>query len=214
LPDSLGLFPNKLKILLTAFGPFSNFKRNPSEGIMLNLYDRLTNCYPEFTFSKKILAVRFESVNQFVETMDQHYDFIFHLGVARKSPSIRIELEAKNLVKGEDIDGNRKEGKIKDNEFKSFRTEEWLNKIVSEFNQKSEWIKESFNAGSYLCNYLYYNSMLNFGEFSSILFIHVSDFENEKSAPDLSVQSSEIYNLIERLIEKKSIIDGTKIPLN
>jgi pyrrolidone-carboxylate peptidase len=192
-----------MNILLTAFGPFRNFNSNPSEEIMKLLLEKLENHFPEMIFHSRVLDVSFDSVDSFLESIYQHYDFIFHMGVATNNDKIRIELRPKNYVKGTDIAHITKEGIIDSNKLGFLKADDLTTEKCLEFIKSSTWIKDSYDAGNYLCNYIFYKSMKRF-EASKVLFLHVSDFVNNEQSPDKAIQAMELYKLIVYLLTPKS----------
>jgi pyrrolidone-carboxylate peptidase len=192
-----------MNILLTAFGPFRNFNINPSDEIMTLLLEKLKNHFPDIIFYSQVLDVSYNSVDSYLESVDQHYEFIFHMGVATNNDKIRIEFWPKNFVKGTDIAQVTKEGMIDSNNLGFLKADNLITEKCIEFIKSSTWMKDSYDAGNYLCNYIFYKSMKMF-KTSKVLFFHVSDFVNNEQSPDKATQATELYKLIVYLLTPKS----------
>jgi pyroglutamyl-peptidase len=192
-----------MSILLTAFGPFRNFNSNPSEEIMKLLLEKLENYFPDIIIHSHVLDVSFHSVDSYLESVDQHYDFIFHMGVATNNDKIRIEFWPKNYVNGTDVVQMTKEGYIDSGDSAFIKADNSITEKSLKFIESSLWMKDSYDAGNYLCNYIFYKSMRKF-ENSKVLFLHVSDFVNNEQSPDKAIQATELYKLIVYLLTPKS----------
>jgi pyroglutamyl-peptidase len=180
-----------MNILITSFGPFKNISENPSNQIMLEI--KKSNDL-QFLFPVKInyttLKVSWRFIDRFVKSMSkQKYDLIIHLGVATNNTLMKIELNANNYFKGIDIFGEEAKYRIIPESINQLTTKLDINLINEIVNQNSNELVLSNNAGSYICNYLYFKSLeINF-LISNVLFIHVADFFNQKDALSLEVQT-------------------------
>lgn len=86
-------------MLVTAFGPFKDFKRNPSEMVLeyVQQRGRADGLVTEWA----VLPVEFGAIDRFIAGIPRgKYDVIIHTGVDRRSQKPRIELNARNHVKG------------------------------------------------------------------------------------------------------------------
>jgi len=201
-----GINFNDMKILVTAFGSFGNFKINPSEIVLLEVkhkWQPIVGVKIDF----KVLDVSFQSVREFYSLIDQEYDLILNLGVASDEQKTRFELKAKNKMDGEDINGvNGGDAEIiegrKDRET-TFPIE-ILHSVHNEFIDK---IIFSSDAGSYLCNYIYFMGLELYLK-ATVLFIHIADFQNIKGSVDPQSQSEIVTRIIAGFIDyrKDSII--------
>ena len=192
-----------MKILLTAFGPFKVFNSNPSEEILKLLLEQLENHAPEIIIHSHVLDVSFQSVDSFLDSLDQHYDYIFHMGVATNNEKIRIEFWPKNYVNGTDVAQMSREGFIDSGDSAFIKADNSITDKSLKFIENSLWMKDSYDAGNYLCNYIFYKSMRKF-ENSKVLFLHVSDYINNQHSPDKAIQATELHKFIVYLLTPKS----------
>ncbi len=162
------------KVLVTYFGPFNNFKYNPAELIAIELNAIFKN---NSNIDFKKLDVSFESIDRFLNSKLDDYEYIIELGVATKSDKIRIESKGTNVINGIDIHTNQKCGTIIENEeqviparFPIFI----IDKIISLFPTE---VVVSDSAGKYLCNYLYFKSLFKYPQ-HKVLFIHIANFQD------------------------------------
>jgi len=189
-----------MRILMTSFGPFNNFKTNPSNEIMERLKQKLSFSSPAHNYYKfETIEVSWSSVSTYIENQkNETFDFIFHLGVATNESNIRIETTGQNIQSGNDVENNAPtENQIIPNE-PDLHTNISVERLKN-FVLKNENIKISHDAGAYLCNYLYFKSLYFLGKESAILFIHTADTQNQPEAPSIELQTEIIYNLINSL---------------
>jgi pyrrolidone-carboxylate peptidase len=192
-----------MKILVTSFGPFNNFNTNPSNQIMLRLKERINLYSPTLDyFTFETIDVSWRSVSEFIDAKkNEVFDIIIHLGVASNENKLRIETCGQNIQSGMDIEN------ISPNGHEIIKNESNLNtnisiEILNDFVAKNEYVSISMDAGSYLCNYLYYNSLYFLGKKSLVLFIHTADTQNQPTAPNIDYQSEIILKLIDILTNK------------
>jgi pyroglutamyl-peptidase len=196
-----------MRILVTSFGPFNNFEINPSNQIMLSLKKRVDLSSPPLDYFKfETIEVSWRNVSKFIEAnKNEVFDFIIHLGVATNESKMRIETCGKNVQSGTDIDNICFDGnEIVKNQ--SNLNTNVSNEILSNFVSQYESISISTDAGSYLCNYLYFKSLYFLGNKSLVLFVHTADTQNQPTAPSIDRQSEIIFSLIDFLTNKKTYI--------
>ena len=192
-----------MRILVTSFGPFNNFKANPSNQIMERLKQRINLSSHHFTYYEfETIEVSWSGVSKFIEAKkNEKFDFIIHLGVASNESNMRIETSGQNIQSGTDIEN------IRPNEYQIIKNEPNLNTNISietlnNFVSQNDFISISTDAGSYLCNYLYYKSLYFLGKKSLVLFIHTADTQNQPAAPNIDCQSEIIFKLFDILTNK------------
>jgi pyroglutamyl-peptidase len=162
-------------MLVTAFGPFANIKRNPSEVLARALFGN----------NAVILPVSFAAVDEFLDNLPIGTDELLMLGVGRGDRGIRIERTASNRIgPTPDINGVSKARE------KSDSVSGTLLKSVP----ACDCWDESEDAGGYLCNYVYYEAIKKHRDISSG-FIHVPPF-SAVPFPLQSVRLRRIVNLI------------------
>ncbi len=76
-----------MKLLITSFGPFKKFAKNPSNEVMMQLQKSLESDFLASNSLKwQILDVSWQKIDEFMnEIENDNYDFIVHLGVATNS---------------------------------------------------------------------------------------------------------------------------------
>lgn len=187
-----------MKTLITSFGPFHDFGINPSSEVMELLMARIQkDGTPEHQYAFELLEVSWERVDQFIHTLPEgSFDFFIHLGVATGSPKMRIETTGRNASAGKDVSAAEPaSNKINASGFD----------IVSplplgrfhEFAAEHEDVVLSNDAGSFLCNYIYYKSLRANGAKSQVLFIHIADSMNEPFAPGIERQADLVQEIIQ-----------------
>ena len=145
-------------MLLTGFGAFSNIDPNPSS--------ILVNYFPEH----EVIPVSMSAVDLFLKK--KVFAKQIHFGVNDTSDKITIETCAYNEknFRISDIDGITANGEIIEGGFKILETKFNLSSII-----ESDLIQFSNDPGRFVCNYLYYKSLMN--SRGNSLFIHIPPFE-------------------------------------
>jgi pyroglutamyl-peptidase len=116
--------------------------------------------------------------------------------VASNETKMRLEVVAKNLKFGKDIDG------VEPNSIPIIQgAQDAKTQIpISILNQLSEKypskIRISDDAGTYLCNYIYYQSITRAKWRTNVLFIHIADFINNSEAVNLEDQTNMLTDLL------------------
>jgi len=187
-----------MKTLITSFGPFHDFGINPSNEVMELLMARIQqDGTPKHEYAFELLEVSWEHVDHFIHTLPKgSFDFFIHLGVATGSSKMRIETTGRNASAGKDV----------------FAVEPAFDKINAsgfdivsplplgrfhEFATEHEDVMLSNNAGSFLCNYIYFKSLRAHGAKAQVLFIHIADSMNEPSAPGIERQADLVQEIIQ-----------------
>ncbi len=159
-------------ILVTYFGAFKHFQENPAELVAKKLKLVFSN---KTNVAFKKLEVTYESINRFLESDLNQFDHIIELGVATKSEKVKLELVGRNFVNGHDNKGHFNFGSI-DKKLDSTVETIFPNSLIEcTINQFPNSVISSYNAGSYLCNYIYFRSLSKFTN-KRILFVHLANF--------------------------------------
>lgn len=162
------------KILLTGFKPFLDNPVNPSEVICQNI--SMPNVITQ------VLSVNFNQafLELKVTAERENPDYIIMLGLASSRKEISLEKVALNWneSKHPDESGNFvSPSKINStHEQLAVMTEFPVNELFEYLDQKKYPVKITFSAGTYVCNNVYYKTLLAFPKLKSI-FIHVPSFE-------------------------------------
>jgi pyroglutamyl-peptidase len=187
-----------MKLLITAFGPFQEFTKNPSELVIKAWIEQgVVQKNPNFTITFEIIPVSYSSVDEFQEIWkNDHYDLIVHLGVASNETKMRLEVLAQNLKSGKDIDGVEPKSIPIIQGAQDAKTQiqfSILNQLCEKYPSK---IRISNDAGTYLCNYIYYQSITRAKWGTKVLFIHIADFINNSEAVNLEDQTNMLTDLL------------------
>ena len=162
-------------MIVTAFGPFGAFKKNPSEvlGRMI------------FGSDIVVIPVTFQAVDEFVANLPETNDKLLMLGVAGRAKQMRFERVGTDAV-GELADAS---GQSRPRE----STDRLIGTLFENTAPCDFWV-ESENAGDYLCNYLYYEVTKKRPSIRSG-FVHVPPF----TAVPLPLQAVRLRRLISTL---------------
>lgn len=154
-------------VLVTGFGPFGRFRDNPSDYLATRLTD----------VESEILPVTFEAADRFARRLPGRLGAIIMLGVAEKGRKFRLERRARNWVgdRPDVFDLVRGPGKI------SLHGREFLYGTLFDGWEETDAWELSEDAGSYLCNYLYYRVLERRPE-ARCGFVHVLPFSVEPLA--------------------------------
>jgi pyroglutamyl-peptidase len=197
------------RILITGFGPFSDFKENPSEKLVIALLDwfqKNSNHKVEI----RVLPVEYEAVDQWISEKDfSKFDFIFQFGVASNRQKICLERVALNWTESKvaDISGKIKSGQpIDSDQPEAFFSSLNLSRIASELGPQFEnRIEVSFTAGAYLCNFVYFKSRI---KTENCLFVHIpsqleinNSLQNYSEAPYAEAILNVSIALIKKVLE-------------
>jgi pyroglutamyl-peptidase len=142
-----------MKILVTGFGSFSSYSRNPAEPLALSFDedDTTTLILPvSYAGAKTDLlnAIRFERPR-----------FVLSFGLAASRKHISLEQNARNCLNGArpDNDGVIKTNiKIQEDGKDILRTSFHVTSLQKELEKKGFDVRLSMDAGAYICNEVYY----------------------------------------------------------
>lgn len=142
-----------MNLVVTAFGPFGKFKENPSEIVARMVFG------DHFT----VLPVSFSAVDQFLGKVPNSTTHLLMLGVSERARTLQIERTARSTIGSlPDIDGCVRE---------SEKSGEVHGTLLQCNSPSACWI-ESFHAGDYLCNYIYYEATVKLPHIKTG-FVHV-----------------------------------------
>lgn len=150
------------KIFVTGFGPFGDVVENPSQKLATQI-----------GLPHEVLPVGFKDVDQFLQRFDPAgISTLLLLGVAAKRDRITPEFFARNESgKTVDVRGEARPGKIVDDGPHLRETTLWNSNLVSEWTTELP-VRASFDAGTYLCNYIYFQALTSFPNLN-VGFLHV-----------------------------------------
>ena len=158
-----------LKIYVTGYGAFGDIITNPTTVLVNKIKENLAQIYEIYNFeiiSADILKVAWSEVEKFCEDLHQKLEnekdnevmhLVIHFGVASSREHITVERIARNSTCGADVDGVEKKGHINHLCLQDYGCRLDINSIIESINSKGEsFAAPSDDAGSYLCNYIYY----------------------------------------------------------
>lgn len=179
-----------MKVLVTAFKPFNNSLNNYSIEV-LNYLNDVEKAILDVVYDECYL----ELTNNF--NLDQ-FDLIIALGEARMRNEILLEVNAKNIsdCRIKDNAGNLKINEIIDtNEEKEFQT-------LVNLDLLKDTISNSFDAGKFVCNNLYFHLLKNYPNKS--LFIHIPECHNDlNNFKKFADKIKEIIQILEGVSNEK-----------
>jgi len=141
------------RTFVTGFGPFLDVTENPSATIAEAVANAKGRPY-------RILEVSFEAVEEFLISLDpDSFDRLVLLGVADSRKQVMPELFARNYIgHAKDVRGNDRMGPIEEGGPLLIEGTLWSNELLSA-EITSPDIEVSLDAGTYLCNYIYYRAL-------------------------------------------------------
>ena len=182
---------DKINIYLTGFGPFLTVKENPSEKISSYLFQNNSKLNTESTFIiyNQIFEVNsvyidnnisklFDIINK--NKINNENDNILHviisLGVAESRDVNTLEIRGQNYIYDRIVDK-----KIDENKPDNYFSKNPIKYIIKGIqNYKNSECKFSNDAGTYLCNYMYFTTLTKCFDEKNIcsFFLHVPKLEN------------------------------------
>lgn len=191
-----------MRVLITSFGPFANFNVNPSNAVMLLLKKQLKSEELLHSIEYETIEVSYSEVDLFLEKIKKKpYDFIIHLGVATNDAMIRMETRGRNERSGADVLGVvpvTREIRKKSADLPTNCSMDLIQKFTE---NHPRMVRISDDAGTFLCNYIYYNSLQVYGARSKVLFIHIADYMNNPDAIHAADQAEIVSSFIRELID-------------
>ena len=175
-----------MKVLITAFEPFNKEIINYSYEVM-----KLIN-----TDTKVLLNVVYDECYKQLKKICnlEKYDLIVAMGEARNRVELTLETLAKNI----------KSAKIPDNNGNIFECEKVIYdgidvlKTKVEYSKVKDYISFSNDAGTFVCNNLYYHLLNDFPQKS--LFIHIPNcYESKEEYIKHSKTISKIIEILTKI---------------
>ncbi len=187
-------------ILLTGFKPFSSFKKNPS-GEIAKLLD---GAYFKGEEVRGIeLGVTHRELDDYVKMLNENYSLILNTGLAAGRSYISVEVIAVNW-QGSEMDEEKfsaKEGKIIENGPDGIFARIPFKEIVHTLRSDRIPSKLSFTAGTFLCNKIFYLSLLNSSSKAGFLHFPATD-EISINGEYPSMNIEKMIKSVELTIEK------------
>ena len=190
---------DKINIYLTGYGPFLNVKENPSEKISTHIFQTNSKLNTESTsvLYNQIFQVNTVYVNNHISQLfdlikkyslnDNNKDVlnvIISIGVAENRKVNTLEIRGKNFIYDRILNK-----KIDENKPEYYYSKNPIKYIIKGIQNLKSDCKFSNNAGTYLCNYMYFSTLVKcFDEKNYCsFFLHVPLLEN------YSMEKQEIF---------------------
>lgn len=178
-----------MKILMTCFEPFGDFTINSSYEALR----RLNN----LNIDRINLPVSYPDAYVVLRQVVKEPDFIILLGMAATREKISIEDRAKNLLDFKIPDNNRQiitQRRIADDEQDILYSKVDIDKMINFLNKDEELVYKSNDAGSYICNYIYFKVLQVFD--TPTIFIHLPNYQTEEELEKLEVFLKKLINYV------------------
>lgn len=190
-------------ILITGFGPFGDHQVNASWEAVKLLKDLCADIEKEYNVQVvvKEIEVNYEHVSINLPKYWEEYDpmVVVHVGVSHKAKCLTLECKAHSSGYNKPDVCNKCPCKV-DSNCVALKTEINVEELCQTINESSQTSGceacVSENAGRYLCEYTFYESLRN--KPSRTVFVHVPDFQvysKERTAKGL-------YCIVRYLVEK------------
>ena len=177
---------------------------NPSQTLAFELADSAQHIWTEHTFIPHIFATNWKSAEpELRELYETHGPaVVLHFGIGNQKSALHIERRARNNA-STDIDAIGCPGcggPIHNDGPMEIQTRLALYPLLQEIRSRGINAQLSNSAGSYLCNFLYYNSLLKSrtqGRSPVVTFIHLPTSlcaENPTNSPLKTVNHSTRLN--------------------
>ncbi|KKA29530.1 hypothetical protein TD95_003553 [Thielaviopsis punctulata] len=213
-------------VLVTGYGPFRGFPKNPSWEIADSLPEYLplpTDSEGNSTTSPLIrivvyhepIHVGYDAVREIVprlwdvEARGEHYDFCVHIGMAGAEIEYKLErLAHRDGYSSKDVDGKLLDqtkdnwGHLPSELHADMDTEDVMKRWEKNCPQHTK-LRLSDDPGRYLCDYIFYSSLAlltDRKEEKRVVFLHVPDNFNVKA---IEYGNRVCLALIKSLIESK-----------
>jgi pyroglutamyl-peptidase len=200
-----------MRVLLTGFGPFGGVVNNPSSRLAEQLAD---TGFPGVELTTRVFPVSYSAVaRELGELLDrERRDLILMLGVAERSPQVRLEKRARNLVgatPGHDGLHHSSERIVEDGP-EELWTAVPVDRLLHRLHEERLPAEVSADAGSYLCNFAYYLALHRLSKSQTgtrCLFVHVPPDSETLGSPgaaapqDLATTASIVRVILGELLE-------------
>lgn len=178
-----------MRIVVTAFEPFGGFDTNSSYLAL----DRLNY----LDIERVVLPVSYPDAYVVLKELVKECDFIILLGMAASRTKISIEERAKNLLEFKIPDNHHqiiKNRLISDDADEYLYSKVDINKMINYLNKDDDIVYKSNDAGTYICNYLYFKVLQTYNVPS--IFIHLPNYKTQDDYEKLDIFFNKLINYI------------------
>jgi len=189
------------KVYITGFGPFGNIEDNPSDALRKALVNSDGIAVPlEGSETLEVSQVGVDKYSKGNKVSEN--DIVIHLGVASSSDRILLESRAVNNMAFPipDVHGRTPTGCILKDTDEFLYTSLPVAELACSMRDNGYKCDISYDAGKYLCNYLYFKSLARIKS-RRVLFVHVPTFETmgkEQQMKALKLMLDRIGHLIQQ----------------
>jgi pyroglutamyl-peptidase len=168
-------------VLITGFGPFPGAPFNPTQALVNRLGVRRRPALADVNLITHVFRTRYAAVDEELPSLIARYrpDVLLMFGLAARTRDLRIETRARNAVSAlvPDAGGrNVKNNRIRAGQPATLAGRAPFQKLVSAARATRVPARLSRNAGSYLCNYLYWRgceATAGHATIPIVAFVHV-----------------------------------------
>jgi pyroglutamyl-peptidase len=163
-----------LTVLITGFGPFPGAPFNPTDVLVKRLAVRRRSAFADVRRIAHVFRTSYASVDlELPALIAQHKpDVLLMFGLAAGTPHVRVETRARNAVSLLTPDaGGRRRARSLQPGAPAQRGRAPFRRVLHAVKATRVPVRLSRNAGTYLCNYLYWHGLA--GEAPLAVFIHV-----------------------------------------
>jgi pyroglutamyl-peptidase len=173
--------PTGVSVLITGFGPFPGAPFNPTEALVGRLAARRRPALAEVTRHAHVFQTSYTAVDRELPALIRQHapDVLLMFGLAARTPYLRIEMQARNTVSVlvPDVGGRmRRARSIRASEPAAVIGSAPFQKLVDAARTARVPTRLSRNAGTYLCNYVYWRGIeakRQNGRPRVVVFVHV-----------------------------------------
>lgn len=178
-----------MRIVITAFEPFGGFDTNSSYLAL----DRLNY----LDIERVVLPVSYPDAYVVLREIVKECDFIILLGMAASRNKISIEERAKNLLEFKIPDNHHqiiKNRLISDDADEYLYSKVDIDKMINYLNHDDDIVYKSNDAGTYICNYLYFKVLQTYNVPS--IFIHLPNYKTQDDYKKLDIFFKKLINYV------------------
>jgi pyroglutamyl-peptidase len=170
----------RLTVLITGFGPFPGAPFNPTDPLARRLGARRRPALAEVARHVHVFRTSYAAVDAELPSLITRHapDVLLLFGLASRTPFLRIEMQARNAVSVlvPDAGGRmRRTARIRPDEPAATGGRAPFQRLVNAARSARVPARLSRNAGSYLCNYIYWRGIEAKAPNKSplVVFVHV-----------------------------------------
>jgi pyroglutamyl-peptidase len=173
--------PAKTTVLITGFGPFPGAPFNPTQALARRLGARRRPALADVELITHVFPTRYGAVDDELPRLIARHrpDVLLMFGLAARTRDVRIETQARNAISAlvPDAGGrSSRSHRIRPGQPATLVGRAPFQKLVSAARSARVPARLSHDAGSYLCNYLYWHgcaATAGHAQVPVVAFVHV-----------------------------------------